>query len=100
LLAFTVDSPVKDGNGLFVFDTRSGRITPLDNDGKQYNRVAWNDAGTAVAVLKGIDVDKMREKANVLLAFPDVPSAMKDGAPAPTPIVLDPAKAGLSGAGS
>ena len=92
-LAFTVDSPVKDGNGLFVFDTRSGRITPLDNDGKQYSRLAWNDAGTAVAVLKGSDVEKMREKANVLLAFPDIPSAAKDGAPVPTPIVLDPAKA-------
>ena len=84
---------MKDANGLFVFDTRSGRITPLDNDGKQYNRLAWNDAGTAVAVLKGSDVEKMREKANVLLAFPDVPSAAKDGAPAPAPIVLDPAKA-------
>ena len=26
LLAYTVDAAVKDGNGLFVFDTRSGRI--------------------------------------------------------------------------
>ncbi len=93
LLAFTVDSAVKDANGLLVFDTRSGRITPLDNDGRQYNRLAWNDAGTALAVLKGNDVGKMREKANVLLAFPDVPSATKDGAPAPAPTVLDPAKA-------
>jgi len=92
LLAFTVDSTVKDGNGLFIFDTRNGRITPLDNDGRQYNRLAWNDAGTAVAVLKGNDVEKMREKDNLLVAVPDVTSALKDGAPVPVPIVLDPAK--------
>lgn len=93
LLAFTVDSTGKDANGLFIFDTRTGRVTPLDNDAKQYFRLAWNDAGTAVAVLKGKDVEKMREKDNVLLAFRDVPAALKDGSPAPAPVTLDPAKA-------
>jgi dipeptidyl aminopeptidase/acylaminoacyl peptidase len=33
----------------------------------------------------------MREKSNVLLAFPDVPEALKDGAP--TPILFEPDKA-------
>ncbi len=73
LLAYTVDAAVKDGNGLFVFDARTGRITPLDNDAKSYNRLAWNEDGTALAVLKGSDVEKMREKDNVLVAFPNVP---------------------------
>ena len=45
---------------------------PLDNDARNYNRLTWNDDGTAVAVLKGSDVEKMREKDNVLLAFTDV----------------------------
>jgi dipeptidyl aminopeptidase/acylaminoacyl peptidase len=93
LLAFTVDSAAKDANGLLIFDTRDGRITPFDNDARQYARLAWNDAGDAVAVLKGTDVEKMREKENVLLAFRDVHAALKDGAPAPSPVVLDPAKA-------
>ena len=93
LLAYTVDAAVKDGNGLFVFDTRNGRMTPLDNDAKNYNRLAWNDEGTALAVLKGTEVEKMREKDNVLVAFPDVPALLKDGASAPVPAVLDPAKA-------
>jgi dipeptidyl aminopeptidase/acylaminoacyl peptidase len=91
LLAYTVDSPVKDADGLFVFDTRSGRITPLDNDAKQYNRLAWNEAGTGLAVLKGSDVEKMRERDNVLLAFPDITPALKDGAGPLPHVLLDPA---------
>lgn len=93
LLAYTVDAAVKDGNGLFVFDARNGRVTPLDNDAKNYNRLAWNDEGTALAVLKGAEVEKMRERDNVLIAFPDVPVLLKEGAPAPAPAILDPAKA-------
>jgi dipeptidyl aminopeptidase/acylaminoacyl peptidase len=93
LLAYTVDAALKDGNGLFVFDARSGRVTPLDNDARIYSRLAWNDEGTALAVLKGIEVEKMREKNNVLVAFPDVSAALKDGVPAPAPPLLDPAKA-------
>ncbi len=93
LLAYAVDSAVKDVNGLFVFDTRTGRTTPLDTDAKVYSRLAWNDEGNALAVLRGSEVEKMRERDNVLLAFPDVATALKDGAPAPSPIVLDPGKA-------
>jgi prolyl oligopeptidase family protein len=99
LLAFTVDGAVKDGNGLFVFDARTGRITPLDNDARVYNRLAWNDEGAAVAALKGLDVEKMREKNNVLIAFTDIRAALAgettDGAAAApaVPVVLDPAKA-------
>jgi len=93
LLAYTVDAAVKDGNGVFLFDTRNGRITPLDNDAKTYSRLAWSESGTAVAVLKGSDVEKMREKDNVLIAFSDITPVLKDGAAAPVPVVLEPAKA-------
>jgi dipeptidyl aminopeptidase/acylaminoacyl peptidase len=100
LLAYTVEASVKDGNGLFVMDLRSGRTTPLDNDGKHYMRMAWNEEGNAIAALKGLPVEKKRERSHVLIAFTDVRAAMAsettDGeppAPAPTAIVLDPAKA-------
>jgi dipeptidyl aminopeptidase/acylaminoacyl peptidase len=93
LLAYSVDAAVKDGNGVFVFDTRNGRITPLDNDAKSYGRLAWNERGTALAILKGSEVEKMREKNNVLLAYPDIPASLKDGAAAPAPVILDPEKA-------
>ncbi|MBK9242769.1 MAG: S9 family peptidase [Acidobacteria bacterium] len=91
LLAYTVDATVKDGNGLFVFDTRSGRITTLDNDAKSYNRLTWSDDGAALAVLKGADVEKMRERSNVLVAYPAVQAALGDAVG--VPVMLDPAKA-------
>jgi dipeptidyl aminopeptidase/acylaminoacyl peptidase len=93
LLAFTVEAAVKDGNGIFIFDSRNGRVTPLDNDAQIYSRLAWNEDGTAVAVLKGSEVEKMRERNNVLVAFPDIPAALKDGAGAPLAVLLEPAKA-------
>lgn len=92
LLAFTVDSAVKDGNGVFVFDARSGRVSALDNDAKGYSRLAWSDEGNSLAVLKGSDVEKMREKDCALVAIPDVAAALKEGA-AVAPVVLEAAKA-------
>ena len=91
LFAYTVDAAVKDSNGLFVLDLGAGRVIPLDNDAKAYNRLTWNDEGTALAVLKGVDVDKMRERENMLLVYPNVAAAISDAPPAPA--VLDPAKA-------
>jgi dipeptidyl aminopeptidase/acylaminoacyl peptidase len=93
LLAYTVDGAVKDVNGLFVFDTRTGRTVTLDSDAKNYNRLTWNDDGNAIAVLKGSDVEKMRERDNVLVAFPDITPSLKDGGAVPAPVVLDPSKA-------
>ncbi|MEZ5316873.1 MAG: prolyl oligopeptidase family serine peptidase [Vicinamibacterales bacterium] len=91
LLAYTVDAAVKDGNGLFALELGSGRIIPLDNDAKVYNRLTWSDDGKALAVLKGNDVDEMRERANLLVAFPDVRAAI--ATPGTAPVVLDPASA-------
>jgi dienelactone hydrolase len=91
LLAYTVDAAVKDGNGLFVMDLQSGRIHALDNDAKQYNRLTWSEDGKALAVLKGLEPEKMRERENVLLAFADVKSALADVEAQPAS--LDPSKA-------
>jgi dipeptidyl aminopeptidase/acylaminoacyl peptidase len=90
LLAYTVDAAVKDSNGLFVLDLRNGRVHPLDNAARVYNRLTWSEDGTAFAVLKGLDVEKMRERDNVLIAFPNVQAALDAD---PVPVTLDPAKA-------
>ena len=90
LLAYTVDAAAKDGNGLFVLDLRNGRVNALDTDAKNYNRLAWSEDGMALAVLKGLDVEKMRERDNVLLAFPSVQASLGDAPPAP--VTLDPSK--------
>ena len=91
LLAYTVDAAAKDSNGLVLVDLAANRIAPLDNDAKFYNRLTWNDGGTSLAVLKGTDVEKMREKQNVLLVFNNVKGALTGAAV--TPVVLDPSKA-------
>jgi esterase/lipase len=90
LLAYSVDATVKDTNGLFVLDLRNGRVNALDNAARSYNRLTWSEDGTALAVLKGLDVDKMRERDNVLIAFPNVQAALDAD---PAPVTLDPAKA-------
>ncbi len=92
LLAYTVDATSKDANGLFVLDLKNDRHIALDNDAKLYSRLTWSEDGTALAVLKGLEVDKMRERANVLLAFPNIQSAISSNPPA-APVILDPTKA-------
>jgi dipeptidyl aminopeptidase/acylaminoacyl peptidase len=69
-LAYTVEAAQKDGNGLFLVELATGRFLTLDNDSLSYNRLAWNDPGTGLAVLKGKPVQRMREKANVLVVYP------------------------------
>ncbi|MEI2718811.1 MAG: hypothetical protein V9E87_01515 [Gemmatimonadales bacterium] len=69
MLAYTVDAAVRDGNGLFLLDLAANRIDPLDNDSLRYSRLTWNDAGTGLAVLKGREVEKMRERNNRLIVF-------------------------------
>jgi dipeptidyl aminopeptidase/acylaminoacyl peptidase len=88
LLAFTVDAAERDANGLFLVDLRNNRVLPLDDDKKIYSRLAWNEAGTAVAVLKGLEIDKQAERDNVLLAFPDL-NALLTGSAEEAPALLD-----------
>ena len=76
LLGYTVDAVVKDGNGLYVMELASGGTHTLDNDARSYSRLAWNDAGTAIAVLKGSEVPRMRERDNQLLVVTDVRAAL------------------------
>ena len=97
LLAYSVESTVKDGNGLFVADLATARLHVIDNDAMTYNRLAWNDAGTAVATLKAKEVPKMRERDNVLVAYPDVRAVfgVSADAAAARQVTLDTAASGF-----
>jgi dipeptidyl aminopeptidase/acylaminoacyl peptidase len=88
LLAYTVDAPERDANGLFVLDLRSGRVHPLDDDTTNYSRLAWNEDGAALAVIKGREVEKMRERENAVVAFADVYALLSTSSKA-APAVLD-----------
>jgi dienelactone hydrolase len=94
LLAYTVDAAEKDANGLFALDLRDGRMHPLDDDTRSYSRLTWNEAGTALAVLKGQEIEKKAEKENLLLAFPDLYSTLTLAAEA-QPAMLDTSAAGF-----
>ena len=76
LLGYAVDATVRDGNGLFVMDLASGRTAVLDNDSLRYSRLSWHDKSNAIAVLKGRDVEKMRERDNRLIVFTDAAAAL------------------------
>jgi dipeptidyl aminopeptidase/acylaminoacyl peptidase len=89
-LAYTVEATPSDANGLFVLELRSGRTIALDNDARSYSRIAWNEAGTSLAVLKGKAVEKQRERENHLLVFAGLGGSAD---PLPAPVVLDPAQA-------
>jgi dipeptidyl aminopeptidase/acylaminoacyl peptidase len=78
MLAYTVSAAERDGNGLFVIDLATGSTQALDNDARIYSQLAWNAAGTGVAVLKGEDVPRMVERDNALLVVPDVSAALAD----------------------
>ena len=91
LLAWTVDGAVDDANGLFIMDMKSAKTYTLDNDARRYSRIAWTSDGAGIAVLKGKAVERMRERANVLLAWTNVRDAFDNAEVAP--VVLDPAKA-------
>jgi dipeptidyl aminopeptidase/acylaminoacyl peptidase len=67
----------------------NGRTYTLDNDSKRYARLAWSNDGEALAVLKGKAVERMRERENVLLAYPNVRSALQT--PELVPVMFDPA---------
>jgi dipeptidyl aminopeptidase/acylaminoacyl peptidase len=94
LLSYTVEAAVKDGNGLFVVDLATNRTHVLDNDGKTYSRLTWNDDGTGIAVLKAREVQRMRERDNILVAIPNVRATFVAAA-APKPVTLDTTASGF-----
>ena len=89
LLAYTVASAGRDGNGLFLETIGGWQRRALDASRADYARVTWDDSGSAVAALRGMDRPRFTEKENTLVAFTDL------GAATPTSYVLD--RAALSG---
>jgi dipeptidyl aminopeptidase/acylaminoacyl peptidase len=91
--AYTVNAQQRDANGVFVMDLQSNRMHVLDNDARVYARLTWSDDGSGLAVLKGKEVPRMRERENLLVVFTDLRSLF--GSPELAPAVLDPATAGF-----
>ena len=69
LLAYTVSSAARDGNGLFLVSLSGWQRRMLDNARADYSRLTWDDSGSAVAALRGMDRRGFTEKENTLVAF-------------------------------
>ncbi len=51
-LAYTVDANGQNGNGVYVYNIKTGVTTAIDNDKAAYKSINWNEEGTAFALLK------------------------------------------------
>lgn len=86
-LAYTVDAADQTGNGIYLVELATGMRRPLDNGAADYSRMTWDEEGSALAVLKGTEIDTLEQNENVLLAFTGI------GGRRQASIVYDPTEA-------
>ena len=69
LLAYTVSTPERDGDGVYLVSTQDWQRRTLDNSRADYARLTWDESGTALATLRGIERRGFTEKENAVVAF-------------------------------
>ncbi len=84
-LAYAVDAADQAGNGFILLALGTGIRTIVDSGAADYAQLAWDEAGTAAAVLKGTKKKGFTRKENVLIAVRDA------GAASPKVTIYDPA---------
>lgn len=72
ILAFTTDAANMNGNAVAVLYLATEIRRTLDSSKSLYERLAWDDDGTALAVLKGEKKEGFVERENSVLAFKDL----------------------------
>jgi acetyl esterase/lipase len=84
-LAYTIEASDQIGNGLQLRDMHSGVVTPLDSDKASYERPTWTEKGDGLAVLKGAEDKRYKDRVYAVLGFTGFGIA-------PTKTVYDPAR--------
>jgi dipeptidyl aminopeptidase/acylaminoacyl peptidase len=84
-LALAIDAQDKSGNGIVVRDMDTGAVTALDTAAAGYERLSWTEKGDGLAVLKGADDKRYKDKVYALVAFTGF------GASGPQKVAYDPA---------
>ena len=69
VLAFTIASPDKTGNGIQVFDTVTGTLRVLDSSSANYSGLAWRKDGADLAALRSKADEKYEGESQILLAW-------------------------------
>ena len=88
-LAYTVDAADQAGNGLVLLALGTGVRTVVSSGPADYAQLAWDDAGTALAVLKGTKKKGFVQKENVLIAV--LIADGDEGKSEPKVVIYDPA---------
>jgi dipeptidyl aminopeptidase/acylaminoacyl peptidase len=71
LLALNIDAEGKSGNGVQLFETASGRISPLVSEAAEFKSLAWTKEGDALVCLKATKDKKYELPLHQLVAFYD-----------------------------
>jgi dipeptidyl aminopeptidase/acylaminoacyl peptidase len=69
LLAFTISTTDKTGNGVQVFDTKTGALRTLDSSSAVYSNLAWRKDSTDLAALKSKTDDKHDGPTQIALSW-------------------------------
>lgn len=72
LLALTIDTEGGAGNGVQLYDARSGVVRVLESSASQYRGLAWRPKSTDLAVLRTHVEKEFKDTAHVLLAWTNV----------------------------
>ena len=69
LLALAISTTDKTGNGVQVFDSKSGTLRVLDSSASTYSNLAWRKDSTDLAALKSKTDDKRDGPTQIALAW-------------------------------
>lgn len=75
MLAYTIDANDKNGNGIYVYNIKTGVTTALDNDKAVYKFINWNEEGTAFALLKANKDDNYKTSVYSVIGVTKAPKA-------------------------
>ena len=69
LLALSIATPDKTGNGVQLFDTATGTLRVLDSSNSVYSGLAWRKDGADLAVLRSKTDEKREGPTQIVLAW-------------------------------
>ena len=84
-LALTIDAADELGNAVVLRNMETGTVQPLDSGQASYQRLSWTEKGDGLAVLKGTEDKRYKDKVYAVVAFTNFGQAK------PEKVVYDPA---------
>jgi dipeptidyl aminopeptidase/acylaminoacyl peptidase len=78
LLAMAISTPDKTGNGVQLFDTRTGTIRVLESSASTYSNLAWRKDGADLAALRSKTDEKKDGPTYLVLAWRHLGESSED----------------------